>query len=117
MTRSDILVLVIRDAGLRSMLSGRLSIEGELVMTYEGPYDARALARLARDPSILVTDDATVARRSAAPAAADPWIGRILIVARRTRSQVNDNLEIVDRATAARDIRLTLERWRERQLH
>ena len=101
------------------MLSGRLSIEGELVMTYGGPRDAKALARLAREPAILITDDAIVARRcgAPAPAAAARWIGQILIVTRRTRSQAGDNLEIINRATAARDIRLTLERWRERQLH
>lgn len=86
-------------------------------MTYEGSCDVGALARLAREPAILITDDAAVATRCASLASAAQWIGRILIVRGRTASRIRDNVEIVDNGTAARDIRLTLDRWRERRLH
>ncbi len=60
-TFDELLVLIVREAALRGLLIGQLSLAGEVLVTYDGPLDDTAFDRTARPPAILITDDEAVA--------------------------------------------------------
>lgn len=110
----EILVLVIDDDGLRSMLSARLALEGELLATYDGSVDGEGPARLPQEPAILITDDTSVADAGGWFAEAENWGGRILVGAGGSSREGPGNFAIVDRASAVPQICTILQRWRRR---
>ena len=115
-TFDELLVLIVRDAALRGLLIGQLSIAGEVLVTYDGSLDDKALDRTAPPPAILITDDDLVASRFVALVDGDRWYGFIHLTDgydvpcshRRTR---------VDRAQAGAQICETLAAWRSARLH
>lgn len=115
-TFDELLVLIVRDAALRGLLIGQLSLAGEVLATYDGALGDMAFDRIARPPAILITDDAMVAARFEALADGDRWHGFIHLGdeyhAPRARKIVR-----VDRAQAAAQICATLAAWRQARLH
>jgi hypothetical protein len=115
-TFDELLVLIVRDAALRGLLIGQLSLAGEVLVTYDGSLDDTAFDRIARPPAILITDDAVVAALFEALAEGDRWHGFIHLSeeyhAPRARKIVR-----VDRAQAATQICATLATWRQARLH
>jgi hypothetical protein len=115
-TFDELLVLVVRDAALRGLLIGQLSLAGEVLVTYDGALGDAAFDRIARPPAILITDDPMVAASFEPLAGGDRWRGFIHLGdtydAPRTRKVAR-----VDRAEAAAQIRETLAAWRQARLH
>lgn len=115
-TFDELLVLIVRDAALRGLLIGQLSLAGEVLVTYDGSLDDKALDRTARPPAILITDDDLVAARMVTLADDDRWYGFIHLADRydapRTRRHAR-----VDRARAGAQICETLAAWRLARTH
>ena len=115
-TFDELLVLIVRDAALRGLLIGQLSIAGEVLVTYDGPLDDTTFERTARPPAILITDDDMVAVQFDTLVEGDRWRGFIHLVddydAPRTHKVAK-----VDRARAAEQIRDTLTVWRQARFH
>lgn len=115
-TFDELLVLIVRDAALRGLLIGQLSLAGEVLVTYDGSLDDKALDRTAPPPAILISDDDLVAMRFIALADGDRWSGFIHLCdtydapgpRRFTR---------VDRSRAGAQIRETLTAWRMARMH
>lgn len=70
-----LLVLAMREPGLRSMLAGRLALAGANVVTAEDADDP-VLARAVRRRAVLIVDDATSASHG------DGWLATLLADAR-----------------------------------
>lgn len=66
MPSHEMLVLMIGDAGLRSALTARLSLDRRTLITLYGDADAATLDRIVGDPITLIIDGETFARRFAA---------------------------------------------------
>ena len=108
----ELLVLIVRDAALRGALIGHLSLDGELLITYDGPVDDAALDRSARPPAILITDDDDVAALFATLAGGGRWIGFIHLTDGHAAPAPGEQVACVGRAAAPLRIRETLLRWR-----
>jgi hypothetical protein len=115
-TFDELLVLIVRDAALRGLLIGQLSLAGEVLVTYDGSLDDRTFDRTARPPAILITDDDIVAGRFEALVTGDRWRGFIHLVDQDGASH-GHRVARVDRAQAAAQIRDTLTAWRNARLH
>ncbi|MES2043740.1 MAG: hypothetical protein V4475_07670 [Pseudomonadota bacterium] len=114
-TFDELLVLIVREAALRGLLIGQLSLAGEVLVTYDGPLDDTAFDRTARPPAILITDDETVAALFGILARGDRWRGFIHVAdCGPTRT---DKVATVDRAQATAQIRETLTMWRTARFH
>lgn len=118
-SQSDVLlILVLREAGLRSTLSARLSFAGADVITAQGLHDP-ALTRGARRPAVLVLDEDAIASRS------DEWLEALVgdphwhevVVLAATASlppaRAGGRLLYLDRATASTGLAAHLPRWGE----
>ncbi len=114
-TFDELLVLIVRDAALRGLLIGQLSLAGEVLVTYDGPLDDTAFDRTARPPAILITDDEAVAALFAILAQGDRWRGFIRLG--DGGPACIDKIATVDRAQAAAQIRETLTIWRTARYH
>jgi hypothetical protein len=115
-TFDELLVLIVRDAALRGLLIGQLSLAGEVLVTYDGPLDDAAFVRVARPPAILITDDGMVAAGFDGLADGDRWRGFIYLVEEGAVRRAG-RIAWVDRARAAPQIRETLTAWRQARLH
>ncbi len=107
-----LLVLIVRDAALRSMLIGQLSLDGELLVTYDGSLDDEVFDRSARPPAILITDDDGVAAPFDALARGDRWLGFIHLVEEGAMPHAEGKVARVARGDAPLQIRAALARWR-----
>jgi len=114
-TFDELLVLIVRDAALRGLLIGQLSLAGEVLVTYDGPLDDSAFDRTARPPAILITDDDAVAALFWILARGDRWRGFIHLADGAPAR--TDKVARVDRAEAAAQVRETLTIWRTARLH
>jgi hypothetical protein len=115
-TFDELLVLIVRDAALRGLLIGQLSLAGEVLATYDGALDDPAFDRIARPPAMLITDDDDVARSFETMAEGDRWGGFIHLADGRDASPTH-KVAKVDRARACEQIRETLAVWRQARFH
>lgn len=115
-TFDELLVLIVREAALRGLLIGQLSLAGEVLVTYDGALDDKALDRIAPPPAILVTDDDLVAARFIALADGDRWSGFIHLCDTYDPPGPR-RLTRVDRSRAGAQIRETLTAWRMARMH
>ncbi len=114
-TFDELLVLIVREAALRGLLIGQLSLAGEVLVTYDGPLDDTAFDRIARPPAILITDDGAVAALFATLAQGDRWRGFIHLA--EGAPTCTGKVATVDRAQATAQIRETLTMWRTARFH
>jgi hypothetical protein len=115
-TFDELLVLIVRDAALRGLLIGQLSLAGEVLVTYDGALDDTAFDRIARPPAILITDDDDVAILFETMAEGDRWRGFIHLADGRDTPRTH-KVARVDRARASEQIRETLALWRQARFH
>src|SRR5882757_5812336 len=78
----ELLVLIIRDHGLRSSLIGRLSLRGENLLTIERDPQDPELARLARPPAILIIDTEILGDRLPALRQGSHWEAIVVLAPR-----------------------------------
>lgn len=113
--RNLLLVLIVRDAGLRSTLAARLSLTGADLVTAEDFHDP-VIGRSVRRPATLVVDRATMERQ------VEGWVDGLLgqplwrrvvvLTDRRDHAEpANDRLVLIDRAGAAAGLIELLPRW------
>lgn len=114
-TFDELLVLIVRDAALRGLLIGQLSLAGEVLVTYDGSLDDTAFDRTARAPAILITDDDTVAGLFGTMAKGDRWRGFIHLA--DDGPACTGKIAAVDRAQATAQIREILALWRTARFH
>jgi len=115
-TFDELLVLVVRDAALRGLLIGQLSLAGEVLVTYDGALDDTAFDRTARPPAILITDDDNVAISFETLAEGDRWRGFIHLADEYDAPRMH-KMARVERARASEQIRETLTIWRQARFH
>jgi hypothetical protein len=115
-TFDELLVLIVRDAALRGLLIGQLSLAGEVLVTYDGSLDDTTFDRTARPPVILITDDDAVAARFETLVEGDRWRGFIHLVDEYEASHTH-KMARVDRARATAQICETLAAWRHARFH
>ncbi len=108
-----ILVLIVREAGLRSTLAARLSMAGVDVITADN-FDDPRLDRL-REPPVLVVDMPSVAGRAGGLAGllADPrWHSLVLVGEHGTGEDADEpRLLRIDRANVGAAIDAKLPCW------
>ncbi len=112
MTSKELLVLIVRDGGLRSALTARLSLQGESLVTPEADPEAPYTGRGAPAPGILVIDKATLGGRPQAVAASRHWRGVIALADDTEEGDAGDPLSIVRHGQALTGVAETLARWR-----
>lgn len=108
-----LLVLIVRNAGLRSTLVARLSMAGADVLTAED-FDDPRLARHTRRPVVLVADDAAVAQWEGGVAGltADPrWIRLVLISSEPAAPGDDPRLIRLESGIAAKAIMELVPQW------
>jgi len=111
----ELLVLIIRDHGLRSSLIGRLSLRGENLLTIERDPQDPELARLARPPAILIIDTEILGDRLPALRQGSHWEA-IVVLAPSAETVSDDNrVRVLDRQHALAQLTETLDHWREQQ--
>jgi hypothetical protein len=111
-----LLVLVIREAGLRSTLVAQLSMAGASVITARD-LDDPMLERSIRGPAMLVIEDRAVAAQPdgwlASELEGGRWHGIVLLTTEPPREDRawHPSLTYVDRASASASIGALLEQW------
>lgn len=111
MASTELIVLIMRDGGLRSALIARLSLQGESLVTLDTDPNGPLIQRVAPSPRILVIDKAALGDRLQALVDRDDWQG-IILVDDEAEALTSDRLRIVRRAHALTDVLETLARWR-----
>ncbi|CAN5523653.1 hypothetical protein BH10PSE14_BH10PSE14_19050 [soil metagenome] len=109
----ELLVLVVREAALRVMLIGQLSLAGELVVSFDGPVDNAVFERAARAPAILITDDEALGASFEHFASGDRWRGLIHLADDRGHPVRGHKVARVDSSEAFAHVRETLATWRQ----
>jgi hypothetical protein len=111
-----LLVLIIREAGLRSMLAARLSLVGADLVTAMDIHDP-AVQRNVRGPAVLVLDEDAVAGRSAewldAVVAEPQWDHVVVLTGRSPAGAAGDRLVFLERATAPATLAALVAQWRD----
>lgn len=108
----ELLVLVVREPALRVMLVGQLSLDGESIVSFDGPIANAALERIARPPAILITDDEALGASFATIAAGERWRGLIHLADQPDVPVEGDKVARLDRREAFAQISATLATWR-----
>lgn len=116
-TTNVLLVLIIREAGLRSILTARLSLVGADLITANDVHDP-ALSRSMRQPGVLILDETAVAGRSGEwldTVLADPQWRRIVLLCETPPppdvSEADARLLRLERASATSAIAELIPRW------
>jgi hypothetical protein len=109
---TDLLVLIIRDSGLRSTLIGRLSLAGESLVTFDGEIDDPALARAVRRPAILITDAVAPSSPLLAPGEEDRWKGIIVLSEEPEGRNDAAPVRVIDKRHAIAGVPALLADWR-----
>jgi hypothetical protein len=109
----ELLVLIVREAALRVMLIGQLSLDGELIVSFDGPVEDAVFDRAARAPPILITDDEALSASFDNFAVGDRWRGLIHLADGPGHPVHGDKLARVDRHDAFTHVRDTLATWRQ----
>lgn len=108
-----LLVLIVREAGLRSTLVAQLSLAGADVLTADD-FDDPRLARHERRRLVLIADEAAVDGREGGSEhlAADPrWRSLVLLSAAAPAANDDPRLIRVERTAAAGAIARMLPEW------
>ncbi|MFA5965630.1 MAG: hypothetical protein WC804_16565 [Sphingomonas sp.] len=109
----ELLVLVIREAALRVMLIGQLTLVGESIVSFDGAVDDIVFDRAARPPAILITDDAALGASFEHFAVGDRWRGLIQLADDRGYPVRGAKIARVDRHDAFAHVSETLTTWRQ----
>ncbi|QNA85345.1 hypothetical protein G4G27_16085 [Sphingomonas sp. So64.6b] len=109
--KGDLLTLMVRDPGLRSILIGRLSMLGESILSLEGSFDDPAIRRHARPPAILIIDLESLDGRLDELLATQHWKG-IIILAETAAPLGNDRVRMIGSSEAPSHVVETLAGWR-----
>lgn len=113
MASPELIVLIMRDGGLRSALIARLSLQGESLLTLDTDPDGLLINRVAPSPRILVIDKAALGDRLQALVDGALWQGIIVIDDEAEQAVAGDRLRIVRRARALTGVVETLASWRK----
>ena len=114
---SRLLVLIVRNAALRSTLAARLALAGEAVVTVER-CDAPQLGRLRRDSILVVSGSALEGEPAGWPALlrAQGWQGKIAILADTAGIALppagEDDVAVIGAKNPIADLLALLARWR-----
>jgi hypothetical protein len=98
MTSRELIVLIVRNGGLRSALIARLSLQGENLMTLNVNPQDPVLDRMSREPKILVVDTESLGDRLPSLLDGGRW-KRIIILADHARERA-DTVSTIDRREA-----------------
>lgn len=109
----ELIVLIMRDGGLRSALIARLSLQGESLLTLDTDPDGLLINRVAPSPRILVIDKAALGDRLQALVDGALWQGIIVIDDEAEQAVTGDRLRVVRRARALTGVVETLASWRK----
>jgi len=109
-------VLIVRDAGVRSALIARLSLQGESLVTLDADPEDSYVFHVAPAPRVLIADRALLGDRLEAILATDLWRGVIALADDGEQPVPGDPLSIVRQGEALAGVAETLERWRARPL-
>jgi len=111
MASRELIVLIVRNDGLRSAVIARLSLQGENLMTLHiNPRDP-LLDRIARGPKILVVDSESLGDELPSLLDGGQW-KRIIILADRARESGSDQVSTIDRRHAHVEVGRELALWR-----
>jgi hypothetical protein len=110
MASRELIVLIIRNGGLRSALIARLSLQGESLMTLNVNPQDPVLDRMSREPKILVVDTESLGDRLPSLLDGGQW-KRIIILADRARES-EDTVSTIDRREALVEVGRELARRR-----
>jgi hypothetical protein len=108
-----LLVLIVREAGLRSTLAARLSMAGADVLTADD-FDDPRLARHKKRPLVLIADDAAVDGHEGGcdGLVADPrWLRLVVLSPGACAVSEDARLIRLERAQAASTIARLLPEW------
>jgi hypothetical protein len=108
----ELIVLIVRDGGLRSALIARLSLQGESLVTLDADPEDPKVHRIAPAPRILVIDKAVLGERLATVVASNHWRGVIALSEDVEEAEAGDPLCIVPRGQALAGVTEALGRWR-----
>lgn len=108
-----LLVLIVREAGLRSTLAARLSMAGADILTADDFADPR-LARHKKRPLVLIADEAAVDGHAGGcdRLLEDPrWLRLVVLTPRACPESEDPRLIRIERANAAKKIAKLLPEW------
>ncbi|RYY29426.1 MAG: hypothetical protein EOP62_00890 [Sphingomonadales bacterium] len=108
-----LLVLIIKEAGLRSTLAARLSLAGADMLTADDFEDPR-LARHKKRPLVLISDEAAVMEHEGGcdGLVADPrWLRVVILSPGACEGSDNPRLIRLERKSAAKAIGALLPEW------
>jgi len=108
----ELIVLIVRDGGLRSALIARLSLQGESLVTLDADPQDPYVYRIAPAPRILVIDKGMLGDRLQAVADSSEWRGVIALADDGEDPVAGDRLSTVRHGQALAGVAETLERWR-----
>jgi hypothetical protein len=111
-TAKELIVLIVRDGGLRSALIARLSLQGESLVTLDADPEDPYVHRIAPAPRILVVDKGVLGDRLQTIAASSAWRGVVALANDEEEPVAGDPLSIVRHSQALAGVAETLERWR-----
>lgn len=112
MTSTELVVLIVRDHGLRSALIAHLSLQGENLVTLDADPDDPILHRAAPAPRFLVIDEAALGDRLEFLIDGDHWRGIIVIADSAGGAPAGDRLRRVHSGRALVEVVDTLANWR-----
>jgi len=99
MASGEVIVLIVRNDGLRSALIARLSLQGESLVTLDADLRDPVLDRIARAPKILVVDSESLGDQLPSLLDGGGW-KRIIILADRARDSSSSQVCTIDRSEA-----------------
>lgn len=113
----EVLVLIIKDVGLRSSLIARLSLAGESLVTLDGDPADPLLGRIAPPTAILIVDVETVGQQLRVLSESARWNGIIVLAPEAAEMAGTNQVQIIDRRRALTSITETLAQWRRVPAH
>ena len=111
-TSTELIVLIVRDGGLRSALIAHLSLQGESLVTLDTYPEDPIIQRLAPPPRILVIDKPALGDRLQPLVDNNHWGGIIVLADEAEETAAGDRLSIIHQRRALVDVIETLARWR-----
>ena len=111
MASKELIVLIVRDVGLRSALIARLSIEGESLVTLNGDPLNPVLDRIAPAPKILVIDTESLGDALQPLLDGEQW-ECIVILADRAAAMASHRVRMIDRRDALVAVAREFAHWR-----
>ena len=110
--KRELLVVIVEDPLLRSALVGRLTLDGETLLTLEAPQLARAFKSAAPRPAILVVETKDADQLDAVHAFY-PWELSIVLGGRGDMADPGQPILAIEPEQAPVSISAALARWRQ----